>query len=335
MAVEQQARIVDVAVGMILRPDGCLLLGNRPRGKPYEGWWELPGGKLEPGEDALQALSRELHEELGIVVTQATPWVTHVHVYPHATVRLAFCRVTAWEGEPRGMENQALHWVDPALPPEVIEASLGEGRILPATMPPLAWLQVPTTYAIGGPATAGGIEPFLQSVASALERGIRLFQFREPEWADGLGSASLLNVLRSMLALTRPAGARVLVSSAHPRAWWEEADGVHLRSIDLGLDAPADKADFWVGASTHGAEELDRARQAGARFAVLGPVLQTDSHPGAETLGWPRFAQLAAGAGLPVFALGGQSAETLQQAINCGAHGIAGIRNLLGGPSRP
>jgi len=335
MAVEQQAGIGDVAVGMILRQDGCLLLANRPRGKPYEGWWELPGGKLEPGEDALQALSRELHEELGITVTQATPWVTHVHVYPHATVRLAFCRVTAWEGEPRGMENQALRWVDPALPPEVIEASLGEGRILPATMPPLAWLQVPTTYAIGGPATPDGVEPFLQNIASALERGIRLFQFREHGWADGPGSASLLEVLCRVLALTRPAGARVLVNSAHPAAWWHQADGVHLRSTDLGLELPADKVNFWVGASTHTAEDLDQARRVGARFAVLGPVLQTHSHPGAETLGWPRFAQLAVGAGLPVFALGGQSADTLQQALRCGAHGIAGIRHLLGGPSRP
>lgn len=330
MAPEQQVSIVDVAVGMILRPDGCLLLGSRPKGKPYEGWWELPGGKLEQGEDALQALSRELHEELGIVVTEATPWVTHVHVYPHATVRLAFCRVTAWEGEPRGLENQELRWVDPALPPEAIEASLGEGRILPATRPPLSWLQVPTTYAIAGPGAAGGVEPFLANVASALGRGIRLFQFREHDWADGSDSASLLDVLHRMLALTRPAGARVLVNSAHPAAWWDLADGVHLRSSDLDRDLPAGMAHRWVGASTHTAEELDCARRIGARFAVLGPVLPTASHPGARTLGWSRFAQLAAGAGLPVFALGGQSVDTLSQAFGCGAHGIAGIRQLFG-----
>ena len=335
MAVEQGVKIVDVAVGLILRPDGFLLLGNRPAGKPYEGWWELPGGKLEPGEDALQALSRELREELGIVVTEATPWVTHVHVYPHATVRLAFCRVTAWEGEPRGMENQALRWVDPALPPDVIEASLGKGSILPATMPPLSWLQVPTTYAIGGPAMAGGAEPFLENVASALDRGIRLFQFREHEWADGPDSDSLFDVLCKVLALTRPAGARVLVNSAHPAAWWDQADGVHLRSTDLGLDLPASMAGRWVGASTHTADELDQARRIGARFAVLGPVLPTASHPDAEPLGWTRFAQLAGGAGLPVFALGGQSADTLQQAVRCGAHGIAGIRRLFGEAATP
>ncbi|VCU70053.1 CTP pyrophosphohydrolase [Pigmentiphaga humi] len=103
-------KIVDVAVGVMLQPDGRLLLGQRPAGKPYAGWWELPGGKLEPGESVLQALARELHEELGIAVLESSRWITHVHAYSHATVRLYFCRVTRWEGQPRGLESQALQW---------------------------------------------------------------------------------------------------------------------------------------------------------------------------------------------------------------------------------
>lgn len=103
-------KIVDVAVGVMLQPDGRLLLGQRPEGKPYAGWWELPGGKLEPGETILQALARELKEELGVTVLESSTWVTHVHAYSHATVRLYFCRVTRWEGEPRGLESQALQW---------------------------------------------------------------------------------------------------------------------------------------------------------------------------------------------------------------------------------
>ena len=89
----------------------------------------------------LQALARELQEEIGIRVTQSRPWVTYVHVYPHTTVRLAFCHVTGWEGEPRGLENQRLEWVDPARAAEV-------GDLLPATLPPLRWLQLPTRYGI-------------------------------------------------------------------------------------------------------------------------------------------------------------------------------------------
>nr|MBF0685596.1 thiamine phosphate synthase [Pseudomonas sp.] len=140
---------------------------------------------------------------------------------------------------------------------------------------------------------------------------------------------SLLGVLRQMLALTRPAGARVLVNSLHPSAWWHEADGVHLRSADLRAGMPVLAEPHWIGASTHNAEELAMARDIGARFAVLGPVLHTNTHPEAEPLGWSRFANLAADAGLPVFALGGQSMGLMPQAFSCGAHGIAGIRHLF------
>ena len=104
-------KIIDVAVGVLLRPDGTVLLGNRPADKPWPGWWELPGGKLEPGESVMRALARELHEELGIQLHTATPWVTYMHAYPTTTVRLAFCRVTGWDGEPQGLEGQLLRWV--------------------------------------------------------------------------------------------------------------------------------------------------------------------------------------------------------------------------------
>ena len=64
-----------VAAGLILKPDGSLLLGQRPADKPWPGWWELPGGKIEAGETVLQALARELKEEIDIDVTEASPWV--------------------------------------------------------------------------------------------------------------------------------------------------------------------------------------------------------------------------------------------------------------------
>ena len=103
-------RIV-VAAGILERPDGAVLLGQRPEGKPWPGWWELPGGKLEPGESVLEALRRELHEELGIEVTEAHYWVRHEHEYPLSHVVLHFVRVTGWQGEPVGRESQALCWV--------------------------------------------------------------------------------------------------------------------------------------------------------------------------------------------------------------------------------
>ncbi len=321
-------RRLKVAAGLVLRPDGQLLLGQRPQGKSYAGWWELPGGKLEPGEQPHEALRRELKEELGIEVTEAYPWVTHVHVYPQSIVRLSFFRVTGWKGEPRGMEGQQLSWVDPMQSVAEIEAGLESGHLLPATLPPLAWLKVPQVYVIVAPDSPLQVSATLRHVAQALENGGRLFQFRAPDWPDGSAAESLYEVFQQVKRLVHRAGARLLVNSAHPEAWWLEADGVHLRSRDLERPLPALPETAWVGASTHNAEELELARNAGALFAVLGPVLPTATHPDATPLGWERFARLAEGAGLPVFALGGQSEHTFTTAMRHGAHGIAGIRQV-------
>lgn len=317
-------KIIDVAAGLILHPDGRLLLGQRPEGKPWAGWWELPGGKLEPGETVLQALARELHEELGIRVTEAWPWVTYVHAYPHTTVRLAFCQVTAWEGEPRGLENQRLQWVDPAHAGSV-------GELLPATLPPLRWLQLPTTYAIGAIGSPDALPAFQQRLDAALARGLKLVQLREPAWPGGPADDSLRQTLQAVLARCRAAGARLLVNSVHPAAWWREADGVHLRAADAaGLSArPELPAGALVGVSAHAPAEIAHARAVGADFAVLGPVLPTASHPGHPGLGWHGFQAGIHDAGLPVFALGGQSEATRSEARRHGAHGIAGIRGLL------
>lgn len=114
--------VTEVAVGVLVQADGRYLLAQRPAGKPYEGYWEFPGGKLEPGETVEAALGRELHEELGIEMTECRLWHTLEHDYPHAYVRLYFCKVTGWTGEPHGREGQAFSWqrlpvkVEPLLP---------------------------------------------------------------------------------------------------------------------------------------------------------------------------------------------------------------------------
>lgn len=317
-------KIIDVAVGVLLRPDGTVLLGNRPADKPWPGWWELPGGKLEPGESVLQALSRELQEEIDITVTQATPWITYVHTYPTTTVRLAFCRVTGWTGEPRGLEGQALRWVQIAEAQDV-------PQLLPATYPPLRWLQLPTIYAISSAGSPAQLPEFLAQLARGLNAGIKLFQWREPGWPGGPEQADLYQAFQTTLALCRAHGAQLLINSIHPEAWWHEADGVHLRSGDALQRAarPALAEGKRVGVSTHNLIELEHARRLEADFAVLGPVLPTASHPDHPGIGWEAFATLNAQAGLPLFALGGQSAATLAQAQSVGGHGIAGIRGWV------
>ena len=122
---------VEVAVGVLIDRDGQFLLTSRPQGKVYEGYWEFPGGKLEVGETVEQALRRELQEELGITIASATLWKVEVMDYPHARVRLHFCKVFKWSGELQMREQQSMAWQQ--LPVEVTP-------VLPGTVPVLQWL---------------------------------------------------------------------------------------------------------------------------------------------------------------------------------------------------
>jgi 8-oxo-dGTP diphosphatase len=122
---------VDVAVGLLLRPDGRFLLCTRPPGKAYAGYWEFPGGKVEPGEDVLAALGRELLEEIGIHVQQTELWTVLIVDYPHALVRLHFCKVWQWSGDITMLEGQQYVWE--SHPVQVTP-------ILPGTVPVLDWL---------------------------------------------------------------------------------------------------------------------------------------------------------------------------------------------------
>ena len=106
--------VTEVAVAVLTDPEtGKVLLGSRPEGKPYAGWWELPGGKLEPGESVHEALVRELKEELALTVTDSVPWFVMEKSYPHAYVRLHFRRSASFLGTPVSLENQEFRWVAP------------------------------------------------------------------------------------------------------------------------------------------------------------------------------------------------------------------------------
>lgn len=121
---------IDVAVGILMKPNGDVLLGQRPAGKPYAGYWEFPGGKVETGEAIQDTLRREFVEELGVHIVAATEWCGVEHVYEHAHVRLHFFICREWTGEPQSLEGQAFAW----------QGAVGVSPLLPATIPLLAWL---------------------------------------------------------------------------------------------------------------------------------------------------------------------------------------------------
>ena len=309
---EQKAKIVEVAAAVLQREDGSFLLAQRPPDKIWAGYWEFPGGKIEPGETPYHALVRELREELGIAVETAWPWLTRVYAYPHATVKLHFFRVTAWSGELHPHEGQQFAWQSVE---EVTVAPL-----LPANAPVLRALSLPTLYAISNSAELGEAE-FLRRLEAALGNGLRLVQLREKNYPR----AALRELALKMLPLIRQHGARLIINADIELAQQIAADGVQLTGAQLAELQQRPAVD-WCAASCHGAEELRRAEQLGCDFALLSPVLATQSHPGAPHLGWENFAAIAAGSAIPVYALGGLTHKDMQAAWQHGAHGIALLR---------
>ncbi len=307
---------VEVAAAVILREDGSFLLGQRPANKVYAGYWEFPGGKIEPNEAPLAALGRELHEELGIDVECAYPWLTRDYDYAHAAVRLRFFRVVKWSGALHGRESQRFAWQSPA--------AIEVGPLLPANAPILRALRLPPVYAISNAAELGGQE-FLRRLALALAQGLKLLQVREKH----LPEDELRCFATEMVRLARAHGACVLVNGSVELARHIGADGVHLTAAQLTQLTRRPALEL-IGASCHDAQELARAAALGADFVVLGPVLPTPSHPGAAGIGWEKLAGLLRDYALPVYAIGGMRPSDLETAWRCGAHGISMMRGAWG-----
>jgi len=312
------SKIVEVAAAVMLRADGQeFLLALRPEGKVYAGYWEFPGGKVEPGESVREALIRELQEELGITVTACSPWLTRQFTYPHATVRLHFWRVTAWDGEigiTAPLEHAAVNW-------EKCGKSASVTPILPANGPILKALSLPTTMAITMAETEG-TEVQVERLEAALSNGLRLIQIRDKNWpsAQRLWFAEVV----TRLVHNHP-NALVLVNDDAHIARCVGADGLHLSSASL-IEC-TQRPDFeWIGASCHNALELAKAVELGCDYALLGPVLPTLTHPEASAMGWAEFTRLITDCPIPVFALGGMQGDMMLEAQQNGAHGIAMMR---------
>ena len=304
--------LVEVVAAVIERPDGSFLLAQRPPDKVYAGYWEFPGGKVEPGEPLAAALARELHEELGIEVERAYPWIVQEYAYPHARVRLNFFRVRAWHGEAHGKEAQQLAWQH--------VFAIGVAPLLPANAPVLRALRLPFEYAI---TQAGriGTEAQLRLLDERLAQGLRLIQVRE----KGMPAQTLAHFAGAVIAKASAHGAQVLINADIELAQRLGADGVHLTSAQLARLARRPALD-WCAASCHNAADLARAVRLGIDFVVLGPVQPTATHPDAQALGWDGFGALTQGMPVPVFALGGMEPQDLENAWHRGAHGIAMVR---------
>lgn len=204
--------LVDVAVGVVLRDDGTVLLADRPVGKPYAGYWEFPGGKLEIGETAEQALARELHEELGIEVQRSVAWLVMDFEYPHAHVKLHFRRVMQWKGEITAREGQRWQFCHIHEPPPQ--------PLLPAALPVWRHLALPSVC-LFSPQTATNEQDALSWIDQAIARGARLLVWDETQ----LGAALNAQALPQLAQRVSQHGVQILMNQAC-------LEGVNIGGLD-------------------------------------------------------------------------------------------------------
>jgi 8-oxo-dGTP diphosphatase len=320
-----EKNITHAAVGVIQHENGLVLLAERPAGKAWSGYWEFPGGKIEPNETPEAALKRELQEELGITPTLIYPWLTRTFDYeakydksgmlnsPAKTVKLHFFIVAKWDGEPFGMEKQTISWQNPE--------KISVEPILPANAPIFKALTLPNIYAITNLGELGE-ELFFERLKSALNHGLMMIQVREKQ----LTQEELLLFVELVLEITEPYEAKVFVNSGTPLKTDLKLAGIHFTASDLmALSA---KPESLCGASCHNAKELAHAETLGMDYALLSPVQNTLSHPDAAPIGWEPFAEMIRDCSIPVYALGGLQTVDLHDARLRGAHGIAMQRNI-------
>ena len=303
--------VVDVAVGVLRAPDGRVLLAQRRPGRDAAGFWEIPGGQVEPGESPAAAAARELLEEVGVHALELAPWRVYEHDFPTKRVRLHWFHVPRWSGEPKGREGQQVAWVDPARPTV--------GPLLPSNELAMATLALPELVGVARVNHAPGApEELLAKIPSLAVDGLRLLIVRALDLAPG----QRVQLTRRLSQLRRGTGLRLLLSGTALEARQAGACGLHSSAAALGglIERPPTR--LWA-VSAHNARDLERASALGADFAIVSPVLPTPAHPGDQALGWDGLQALAAASPLPVYAQGGLKPGDIEAARAAGALGVA------------
>lgn len=304
-------QVIDVAVGVLRAPDGRVLLAERRPGKVAAGFWELPGGQIEPGESPAQAAARELLEEVGVQALELAPWRVYEHDFPARRIRLHWFHVPRWSGEPKGREGQRLAWVDPASP--------SVAPVLPSNELALATLALPDLVAVARVSGAPGApDQLLAGIPWLASAGLRLLIVRAPE----LAPAQRVQLTRRLRQLRRGTGLRLLLSGTALEARQAGACGLHSTAASLAGLRERPPTRLWA-VSVHDRRDLERAAALGADVALVSPVFPSPSHPSAQPLGWDGLRAMVAASPLPIYGQGGLRPGDVAAARGAGAIGVA------------
>lgn len=325
-----------MVIGIVINAHGEVLIAQRSGDQFLSGYWEFPGGKVEPGERYEAALARELSEEVGLTIQQATPFMQLEHQYSTRQVRLRVYTVNDWSCDALGAvgkEGQPIQWCP--------LRQLSQFQFPEANTPIVHRMRLARAIAISPDhlaPNAAGIAYLCQWVESNLHSNVNQFYLRLPKFS----LSDLAHIGAELAQAYKAQAIRLIVPS---QVWAQVAKqklmlpdwvfGVQFSSADLVYENNNTKSLIdvcrqmisqpYMGASCHSRYELQVAEQLGFDYALLSPVLQTQTHPDREPLGWKSFNELNASVWMPCFALGGLSKNQVDHALQCGAYGVAGI----------
>lgn len=304
--------VVHVAVAVIANKTGDILIQKRAEDTHQGGLWEFPGGKLEKNEDVVDALKREIQEELGITVKASRPLIKITHHYGDRSVLLDVRRVGDWLGEPKPLEGQPLAWVRPS--------QLRDYPMPAADVPIVNAINLPSSYVITPPQIEDHAT-FLQKFTALLEQGERLFLYR----VKSLKGISHQDLYAQISVMAHPYQAKIIIHETNLATLDIENASLHLTEATLKQSPERNASMNLLAVSCHSLDTIIKAQHIGADFAMLSPVNFTRSHPEVTPIGWKKFSEIVEQVNIPVYALGGMGVEDIEFSWKHGAQGVAGI----------
>ncbi len=306
-------KTIKAVVGVLRNPANEILIAKRQDHQFMGGFWELPGGKIEPQESDQEAVIRELNEELGIVVTDLSRHQTMTYQYPDRVIKLSIYNINQYQNTPIGAEGQEITWSS-------IE-HLTHFNLLPTMKDFINSVTLPNKYWIT-PSSEHQSNGWMEKFDEKLKQGISLIQLRSKIKIDNDFIQKLYNKCHQV-------NVKLLLNIPNKTFKEDYCDGWHLTTNEmLNLKERPCEAEQILSASTHDLNEALKAQSLGVDFVLISPVQATQTHPDTTPIGWDAAKEVVEQLNIPVYFLGGMTLNDLNKTLNLGAQGIAGVSSF-------
>jgi len=303
-------KTIKAVVGVLHNKDQQILIAKRQSHQFMGGFWELPGGKIEHGESPEVAISRELNEELGIIVDKLSLHQTMFHQYEDRMVELSIYNIDNYLNTPKGVEGQEIAWVS-------VE-NLNSYKLLPTMKSFINSITLPKQYWIT-PSSNHQSDEWIRKFDEKIKQGISLIQLRSKTKLD-------ITFIEELHNKCKHNNINLLLNTVDKSFHEAYCDGWHITTGEMfDLKSRPCANNKLLGASTHDLTEALKAQDLGADFIVISPVQATQTHPDTVPIGWDAAKEVVDKLNIPVYFLGGMTLNDLDKTLKLGAQGIAGV----------